>query len=120
VVDALTAILAQTKSKDVFAATVLALGQFGAEARGALPDILKNAERLGVLEGAFAQGGSKSAHGEVVLEAVAAIASGSSPQATPKCCYGSSGMLYSYPPPPGYGPVESERPREEHLGNADR
>jgi hypothetical protein len=76
IVSDLVAVLGQTRSKDVFAATVLALGQMGAAARPALPAILKNAERLGVLEGAFAPGGSKSDQGDVVLDAVQAIALG--------------------------------------------
>jgi hypothetical protein len=87
VVNGLTAILARTKSKDTFTLTVLALGHLGADARSALPDIIENAERLGVLEGAFAQGGSKSVHGEVVLEAVEAIATGAAPQAQRGCCH---------------------------------
>jgi hypothetical protein len=87
VVDGLAAILARTKSKDTFTVTVMALGHLGAGARSALPDIIENAERLGVLEGAFAQGGSKSVHGEVVLEAVEAIATGAAPQTQRRCCH---------------------------------
>jgi hypothetical protein len=76
VVDDLVAVLAETKSKDVYTATVVALAHLGADARPALPDVLKNAERLGVLEGAFASGGCKCLQCEVILDAVAAIAHG--------------------------------------------
>jgi hypothetical protein len=79
----LMVILAETKSKDVFAATVQALGRFGPNARPALPTILEHAERLGALEGAFAQDGSRSQQGKVVLDALAAIAGGQ--EATPPC-----------------------------------
>jgi hypothetical protein len=82
VVDRLVAILARTKSKDTFAVTVAALGQLGPDARVALPDIIENAERLGVLEGICAPGGCKSAHGEGVLQALAAIAAGGTRSAT--------------------------------------
>jgi hypothetical protein len=86
VVDALAALLARTKSKDTFTTAVMALGQLGAEARVALPAIIENAERLGVLKGAFGQGGSKSGCTAVVLEAVAAIAGGKAPQPGQACC----------------------------------
>jgi hypothetical protein len=76
VVDDLVAVLAETKSKDVYTATVVALAHLGTDARAALPDILKHAERLGVLEGAFVGSGCKSIQCEVVLDAVAAIAHG--------------------------------------------
>ncbi len=76
VVDDLVAVLAETKSKDVYTAAVVALAHLGTDARPALSDILKNAERLGVLEGAFAAGGCKSIQCEVILDAVAAIAHG--------------------------------------------
>jgi hypothetical protein len=76
VVAELVAVMGQTKSKDVYTAAVLALGQMGTEARPALPAILKNAERLGVLEGAFCPMGSKTDQGDVVLEAIAAIGRG--------------------------------------------
>jgi hypothetical protein len=88
VVAELVAVMGQTRSKDVYTAAVLALGQMGAEARPALPAILKHAERLGVLEGAFCPAGSKSDQGDVILEAVMAIARG---QAAP---------AGSYPPAP--------------------
>jgi hypothetical protein len=76
VVDDLVAVLAETKSKDVYTAVVVALAHLGTDARPALPEILKNAERLGVLEGAFASGGCKSVQCEVILDSVAAIAHG--------------------------------------------
>ncbi len=75
VVDDLVAVLAETRSKDVYTATVVALAHLGADARPALPDVLKNAERLGVLEGAFSDG-CKCVQYEVILDAVAAIAHG--------------------------------------------
>jgi hypothetical protein len=76
VVDDLVAVLAETKSKDVYTAAVVALAHLGTDARAALPDILKNAERLGVLEGAFDADECKSVQCEVILDAVAAIAHG--------------------------------------------
>jgi hypothetical protein len=95
--------MGQTKSKDVYAAAVLALGQMGAEARPALPAILKNAERLGVLEGAFCPTGSKTDQGDIVLEAVGAIARG---QAAP---VGGMPMAVAGCPTPAatYGPPQA-------------
>jgi hypothetical protein len=75
-VDRLVAILARTKSKDTFVVTVAALGALGTDARDALPDIIENAERLGVLDGVSAPGSSTSAPGQGVLQAVAAIGGG--------------------------------------------
>jgi hypothetical protein len=76
VVERLVAILSRTKDKDTFAVTVAALGLLGTDARVALPDIIENAERLGVLKGALGEGGDKSAHGQAVLQALVAIAAG--------------------------------------------
>jgi hypothetical protein len=74
--DNLLLVVADTQSKDVYTAAVVALAHLGTDARMALPQILKHAERLGVLEGAFAPGGCKSLQCEVILDAVATIAHG--------------------------------------------
>lgn len=107
-VEGLTAVLARTKSKDIFAATVLALGHLGIEARPALPAIFDNAERLGALEGSFHTGGSKSDQGDVVLDAIEAISGGKPlpwPPATPACCVSPTRCCGDQPavlaPPPG-------------------
>src|SRR5690349_17232994 len=50
VLDELTAILKETKSTETFLVTTMVLGRMGPEAKRALPAIIRNAERLELLE----------------------------------------------------------------------
>jgi hypothetical protein len=50
VVGELVALLRETRSPDTFLVTVMVLGRMGAEARPAIPDIIRNAERLNVFK----------------------------------------------------------------------
>jgi hypothetical protein len=96
VVTDLVAVLAETKSEDVYTATVLTLGHMGTEAAPALPVILKNAERLGILDGAFTR--NKSERAEIVLQALAAIAQGQGNKPVVPCCAaGSPVTSYALP-----------------------
>lgn len=51
VVEELMAILKETKSSDTFVVTAVALGRMGSKAKRAVPTIIRNAERLEILEG---------------------------------------------------------------------
>lgn len=81
VVADLLAVLAETKSKDTYVATVVVLGKMGAEARPALGPALRNGERLKVFDGAFGTDAGKRQGASIVLQALATIAEGQSLQA---------------------------------------
>lgn len=53
VIDELTAILKETKSPETFVVTTCVLGRMGPKAKRALPAIIRNAERLELLEDAL-------------------------------------------------------------------
>jgi hypothetical protein len=53
IVGELTAILNETKSAETFLVTTMVLGRLGAEAKPALPAIIRNAERLELFEDMF-------------------------------------------------------------------
>jgi hypothetical protein len=56
VVPELVGILNETASKDTFLVTVLLLKKLGAEAKPALPAIIRNAERLNIFKGTSTAG----------------------------------------------------------------
>jgi hypothetical protein len=76
VVADLVKLLANTKSKEMYLATVLALAQMGDEARAALPAVLEHGERLGMFKGICDADAAKRIPGNRILEAVAKIAGG--------------------------------------------
>jgi hypothetical protein len=61
VIDEMIAILKETKSEDTFVVTAMALCGMGPEAKRALPQLIRNAERLGLLDGLL---GSKTSKGD--------------------------------------------------------
>jgi hypothetical protein len=69
IVGELTAILNETKSAETFLVTTMVLGRLGAEAKSALPAIIRNAERLEVFEDLYdanASAGDRAAAQKVV------------------------------------------------------
>jgi hypothetical protein len=71
----LTAILQKTKSKDTFLVTVKALADMGPRSRAAVPAIILNAERLGLLKDILQQADDEEQDGpgEFVVEAIEQI-----------------------------------------------
>ena len=55
IIDELIVILKETKSTETFAVTAMALGRMGPEAKRALPQLIRNAERLEVIVGQVAE-----------------------------------------------------------------
>jgi hypothetical protein len=53
IIEELTAILKETKSPETFLLTTMVLGRMGPDAKSALPAIIRNAERLELLEDLF-------------------------------------------------------------------
>lgn len=53
IIDELVAILKETKSEETFIVTAMALGRMGPEAKRALPQLIRNAERLELFEDLF-------------------------------------------------------------------
>jgi hypothetical protein len=88
----LTAILKNTKSPDTFLVTVRALGDMGSRAKPAVPAIILNAERLGLLENILEQADDEEQLGPgiMITEAIADIV-------TPRRDRQPSG--YAVPPP---------------------
>jgi hypothetical protein len=72
-VDDLVALLNETKSRETFAVTLAVLQNLGTDARSAVPAIMRNADRLGLFEGALT-GDSKGKEAAAdVLDTIAAI-----------------------------------------------
>jgi hypothetical protein len=123
----LIAVLGEVKSKDTYLAAVLTLGALGAEARPAIPAILKNGERLGIFQGAFATDDGKTADGKVVLQILVGIAQGKAgvpehtrvPAPAPVCTTGGTAWEQpAYNPPPairGGVPAMTPPPPPEPL-----
>jgi hypothetical protein len=75
----LTAILKKTKSTDTFLVTVKALADMGPRAKPAVPAIILNAERLGLLQDILQQVDDDSdddCPGDFIVEAIAQIVAG--------------------------------------------
>jgi hypothetical protein len=53
IIDEMIAILKETKSEETFIVTAMALGRLGPAAKRALPQLIRNAERLELLSGLF-------------------------------------------------------------------
>lgn len=53
IIDEMIAILKETKSEETFVVTAMALGRMGPEAKRALPQLIRNAERLELFEDLF-------------------------------------------------------------------
>lgn len=78
IIDEMIAILKETKSEETFVVAAMALGQMGPEAKRALPQLIRNAERLKLLEDVFASGASKGDRqvAQHVAEAIVMLAAG--------------------------------------------
>jgi hypothetical protein len=89
----LTAILKNTKSADTFLVTVRALGDMGSRAKPAVPAIILNAERLGLLENILEQADDEEQLGPgiMITEAIADIVTPRRDRQPPS---------YAVPPPP--------------------
>jgi hypothetical protein len=98
IIDEMIAILKETKSEETFIVTVMALGRMGPEAKRALPQLIRNAERLKlfqVLLNAKAEAGDRGVS-QHVAEAIVMMAAGQpmgylSVQQTMACAHGSYG-----------------------------
>jgi hypothetical protein len=72
-VEQLVALLNETKSKETFTVTLIVLQKLGTEAKSAVPAILRNADRLGLFEGALS-GDSKGKQSTTdVLDTIDAV-----------------------------------------------
>jgi hypothetical protein len=118
------AILKETKSEETFVVTAVALGCMGPEAKRALPQLIRNAERLKLFEDLFGSSASKGDRqvAQHVAEAIVMLAAGqpmgylSTTQSMP-CANGSSGtpsvvggwntVVPPSPTPAAPGPVMS-------------
>ena len=109
VVQELTAILNETDSAETFVVTAMALEKMGAAARPAVPAIVRNAERLGVLKGLF-QGdghGKKAERAEVVMKAIETILQKPGGASGRGCCYPAADPLLRGSPPAPVVPAPS-------------
>jgi hypothetical protein len=130
IIDEMIAILNETKSEKTFVVTALALGSMGSDAKRALPQLIRNAERLGLLDDLFGSEASKGDRevSQHVAEAIVMLAAGqpmgylSTTQSVP-CANGSYGTpsvgsswnqpavvpsaVPPSPTPPAPGPVMS-------------
>jgi hypothetical protein len=84
-VEGLVAILEQTDSPDTLLVTVKALADLGPRARGAVPAIIRGADRLGLLKGLAHQKGD--GEGLAVVRAIEEILKGNGAGPTAPCCY---------------------------------
>ncbi len=73
IIDELTAILNETKSAETFLVTTMVLGRLGAEAKPALPAIIRNAERLELLEDLYSSRASADNRDIAAQEILAAL-----------------------------------------------
>jgi len=73
VIDELTAILKETKSAETFVVTAMVLGRMGAEAKQAIPVIIRNAERLELLDDLYHTRASADNHSFLAQEVIAAL-----------------------------------------------
>jgi hypothetical protein len=104
VLQELTAILNETDSADTFLVTTMVLEKMGPDARAAVPALVRNAERLGLLKGLFrADGrGKKAEAAEVVMKAIETILQKKQRYGyPPAACYPPDPLLRggSYSPP---------------------
>ena len=108
----LTTILKETRSRETFVVTVMALSRMGADAKRTVPDIIRNAERLELLKD-LATSGTSSEKPQLTQEIVVdiqAILDGTPNPRTPNA-YGYA-ATYGYPSYPAYptGPVYEPTP----------
>lgn len=108
-IDELAMILKETKSPETFLVTAMTLGRLGPKARRTLPIVIRNAERLELLEGLFDANaaGENRAVAQDVIEVIEMIVgkNGSGrvwrekPPSTPPVCYPATPASYYVPSP---------------------
>jgi len=78
IIDEMIEILKETKLEKTFVVTALALGSMGSEAKRALPQLIRNAERLGLLDDPFGSAASKGDRevSQHIAEAIVMLAAG--------------------------------------------
>jgi hypothetical protein len=109
IIDEMIAILKETKSEETFIVTAMALGRMGPEAKRALPQLIRNAERLELFEDLFDSNASNDERevARQVAEAIMMLAE-SNKDGRPGV-YG----YYAFPPPvvyDGYGASTATAP----------
>ena len=82
-VEGLVAILNETNSPDTMVVTIQALADVGCRARAAVPAIIRNAERVGLLKDILLQGKDDDGPGLVVVDAIEEILRGRQPEPAP-------------------------------------
>jgi hypothetical protein len=108
-IDELTMILKETKSPETFLVTAMTLGRLGPKARRTLPVVIRNAERLELLEGLFDTNASSEDHAvaQDVIEVIDMIIGKNGggrvwrekQPTTPPVCYPASPASYYVPSP---------------------
>jgi len=112
-IDELAMILKETKSPETFLVTAMTLGRLGPKARRTLPIVIRNAERLELLEGLFDTNASSDnrAVAQDVIEVIEMIAGNKSggrvwreklPVPQPACYPATPAIGYYAPPAPVY------------------
>jgi hypothetical protein len=109
VIDELIAILKDTKSEETFIVTAMALGRMGPDAKRALPQLVRGAERLGLLEDLFnsnAEAGDREIS-QQIAEAIMMLAESNKDVRPAGYGYATAGAPYSYG---GYGAPTTSAP----------